>query len=214
MRYQRSGDNVFETIMRKHDIYGNWLYIPFNFRQTARIQILLQNLRIQFQREIGEDELVRLWVGNFPGDRDKIRQAYASVPGGFNVNSMTLFSGETNHDFCQYKINCRNCWRSRRSGCLYTGDYDASGTIKWKELTNAYHNYWNHIGCVQVPHHGSHHNFNPDFLKLDAYFIITAGYANKYHHPHASVMRAFLLRGIMPHIVTEHVGSAVYFVIC
>lgn len=221
MRYQRSGDNVFETIMLERDMYhtayGNWLYIPFNFRQTDRVQTLLQNLRIQFQKEIMGDELVRLWVGNSPGDRDKIKQAYASVPGGFNVNSMTLFSGETNHNFHQYKINCHNCcscWRSRPSGCLYTGDYDASGSMKWKELINDYYSCWEHIGCVQVPHHGSKHNFNPDFLKLDAYFIISAGYANKYHHPHASVMRAFLLQGIMPHIVTEHAGNAAYFAIC
>ena len=93
------------------------------------------------------------------------------------------------------------------------GDYEASGAAKWKELTKAYHKYWDHIGCVQIPHHGSCYNFNHDFLKINASFVISAGYSNKHHHPHASVIKAFMLKGIMPYIVTEQAGSAAYFVI-
>ena len=220
LRRQRSGDNVFEDIKAsyhlKNTAYDKWLYIPFNFRQTARVQSLLNNLQGQFQRTITEDEMVRLWENNNPGDRDKIKQAYAKVPGGFNVNSMTLFSGEIGDTLSQYKRGCCSipyfpgC---KSPGCLYMGDYDASGTMKWKDLQKAYQRYWQHIGGVQIPHHGSHHNFNPDFLRMDAFFIISAGYTNRYHHPHASVVKAFLLKGIMPHIVTEQAGSAAHFVI-
>lgn len=218
--YRRSGEDVFETIKHSYGrvfpAYDRWLYIPFNFRQSKRIQVLLTNLKGQFHKDITEGELVRLWENNVPGDRDKIKQAYLKVPGGLNVNSMTLFSGETDRGLRQYKQGCCS-WRchegERQSGCLYTGDYDASGSMKWKELKSAYQKYWNHIGCVQIPHHGSRHNFNPDFVGLKAFFVVSAGYANKYRHPHASVIKALILGGITPHIVTEQAGSAAFFVI-
>ncbi len=218
--YHRSGEDVFETIKRPYDsllpLYDKWLYIPFNFRQTKRVQILLDNLKIQFQRDITEVELVRLWEKGHPGDRDKIKQAYLNVPGGLNVNSMVLFSGEIDHGLRQYRHGgCGGycCCGDTPSGCLFTGDYDAAGAMKWKELKGAFQRYWAYIGCVQIPHHGSRHNFNADFVRMRAFFVLSAGYANRYHHPHASVIKAFLLRGIMPHIVTEQPGSAVFFVI-
>lgn len=220
--YQRSGEDVFGSIYGKktigNTIYDKWLYIPFNFRQQTRVGILLDNLRNQFGSDITEDDLVQIWKNNAPGDRDKIKQAYRNIPGNFNTNSMVLFSGETDYGLRQYTYGhcmrcCPWCDIAKRSGCLYTGDYDASGAIKWKELKKAYKEYWKHIGCVQIPHHGSYHNFNEDFLQMDAYFVISAGYANRYHHPHSSVVKALLLKGIMPHIVTEQVGSAAYFLI-
>ena len=165
LRYQGSGNNVFEDIKYPYDmkdtVYNKWLYIPFNFRQTTRVQTLLNNLADQFQRIITGDEMVQLWENNNPGDRDKIKQAYAEVPGDFNTNSMTLFSGEIDNIFRQYERGCCNkCCplKSKSSGCLYMGDYDASGAKKWKELTDAYQRYWQHIGCVQIPHHGSWRN--------------------------------------------------------
>ena len=34
---------------------------------------------------------------------DKIKRAYLNVPGGLNVNSMVLFSGEIDHGLRQYR---------------------------------------------------------------------------------------------------------------
>lgn len=199
-------------------IYSKWLYIPFNFRLKNRVVDLMNNLEKIYGRKITEDEVANLWRQNASGDRHKIREAYKKVPGSFNTNSMTLFSGEINNQFKQYansycrKYLLRYC-RPTHSGCLYTGDYDASGKMKWRQLIDAYKKYWEHIGCVQIPHHGSKHNFNPDFLNMDAFFVISCGYSNKYRHPHPSVIRLFLSQFIFPHIVTEHVGSAAYYVI-
>ena len=77
--------------------------------------------------------MVQLWEKNAPGDRDKIKQAYAELPGGFNTNSMTLFSGEIDNILRQYERGCCNkrCpLTSKPSGCLYMGDYDAFGAKK------------------------------------------------------------------------------------
>lgn len=219
---RRSGDNISGDINIRGTsggaLYNEWLYIPFNFRQEDRIVKLMDALEKIYKRRITEDEVEKLWRNNASGDRDKIREAYKRVPDNFNTNSMTLFSGETHKRFRQfantcYRKYCFGCLNYTPSGCLYTGDYDASGKYEWRQLENAYIDYWEHIGCVQIPHHGSRHGFNPDFLDMNAYFVISCGYANQYRHPHASVMRSFLLRFICPHIVTEHVGSAAFYVI-
>lgn len=219
---RRSGDNIFTDINNSGTsggaLYSEWLYIPFNFRQGERIDILMKKLEDIYKRPITEDEVEELWRNNASGDRDKIREAYKGIPDDFNTNSMTLFSGETHKQLRQFANTCcrkyrLGCHDLTPSGCLYTGDYDASGKFNWSQLENAYRDYWKHIGCVQIPHHGSGRSFNRGFLDMNAFFVISCGYANKYRHPHASVMRSFLLRFIFPHIVTEHVGSAAYYVI-
>ena len=83
------------------------------------------------------------------------------------------------------------------------GDYDASGPKKWETLRDAYEEYWKSIGCVQVPHHGSKHNFNEQLLNNNWEYIISVGKKNRYRHPHAKVMREFMLKNIMPYIITE-----------
>lgn len=192
-------------------IKSRWLYIPFNFRQEGRIKQLMDNLRSQFGRVISEDDLEMLWRKGNNSDCDKIKRAYKNVSGSLNTNSMTLFSGEIDYRLSQYLPN--NCskyycfWKCeynyKPSGCLYMGDYDASGSQKWDQLKNAYDKYWDHIGCVQILHHGSRHNF-------DSFFVISAGLTNRYRHPHTSVMKSFLLNHIMPYVVTEQIGSAFY----
>lgn len=217
-----SGTNVFtdidNTYILNESMYSKWLYIPFNFRQKERINQLMDNLEKLYGRKITEDEVAELWIKNAFDDRNKIKQAYKNVQGDFNTNSMTLFSGETDYKFIQSDNMCcqKYCLRHyycTPSGCLYMGDYDASGKIKWRELVNAYKKYWQHIGCVQIPHHGSKRSFNQEFLKMNAFFIISSGFSNKYHHPHAYVIRSFLLNNIMPHVVTEQVGSAAFYII-
>lgn len=221
---RRSGDNVYGDIKNDTGInvtmYSEWLYIPFNFRQHERIDKLMDNLAIQFGKVITEYDLREIWRNNIPGDRDKIKEAYKKVPGTLNTNSMTLFSGEINYDLRQFiGASCFNYCRRffgchyKPSGCLYTGDYDAAGKRKWAQLKKAYENYWDYIGCVQIPHHGSLHNFNDDFLDMNAFFVISCGFSNRNRHPHASVIKSFLLRCIMPYIVTEQIGSAAYFLI-
>lgn len=215
---RESGDNVFDDMRSDNFIERDWLYIPFNFRQRDRIVKLYDNLAKQFERTIGEDELEQLWRGRIPADLDKIMKAYEKAPGGMNTNSMSLFSGCAGHESVQYlRTGCKFCWcekhwhcfKSKISGCLYTGDYGASGKMKCEQLSRAYGEYWKHVRCVQVPHHGSKHNFNGNFLVMKAIFVISAGYTNKYQHPHASVIKAFLLRNEMLYIVTEQAGSSV-----
>lgn len=218
IRQSPSGENVTSEIIRGVKASGflnRWLYIPHNFRQVDRVKQLEDALYLEFGKHMTNEDLMTIWYMNIQSDCDKIKRAYGVVKGSFNTNSMTLFSGEIEGLFRQYDGNrCRcygqcGCIRERKSGCLYMGDYEASGIYKWNSIKNAYDSYWNHIGCIQIPHHGSKHNFNKLLLDVDAYFIISAGYNNRFRHPHAIVVKEILNKGCIPYIVTEHVGSAV-----
>lgn len=216
-----SGQNLMDDIINSRRLHNDsliskWEYIPYNFRQSARIEKLFIELRDKFKRKININELENLWRYGSNNDRDEIKEAYKKVPGTLNTNSMTLFSGTTNPESFQY-VNCwdgcfctRCCqWcvdvcQKQMSGCLYMGDYDASGSQKWMNLKEAYKLYWNNIGCVQVPHHGSRHNFNKELLAIKCIYVISAGYSNKYRHPHAPVLKQFIFNHIIPYIVTEY----------
>ena len=142
---------------------------------------------------------------------------------------MTLFSGIRNYAFFQaledeFPINkhcigsasCKYCDcslppYSYPSGCLYTGDYDASGMRKWKDLKHVYNDYWHYIGCLQIPHHGSHNNYNHEFCDCFSHIIISAGVNNKYGHPDADVVKDLLMNCRNIHLVTEKKWSQVSF---
>ena len=222
-----SGEDAFanESINRGTGS-EHWVYIPYNYRNVARAEQLMINLEKQFGRRLSPREMERIWRADAPGDRDKIKAAYIHVSGGTNTNSMTLFSGIRKMSIRQQPIKsplcicgvCKCCTCAshcfdRPAGCLYTGDYDASGRDKWKKLRGAYDSYWEYIGAVQVPHHGSIRSFNDELADMDAYSFISAGYSNRHRHPHSSVIKRFVLNGKVPYIITEQVGSAAFFMI-
>ena len=106
---------------------------------------------------------------------------------------------------------CISCVKP--AGCLYTGDYDASGKQKWKSLKDGYLEQWDAIGCLQIPHHGSGHNYNSGFSTLNSFFVISAGRSNRYRHPHSKVVKKLMFNNRYPFIVTEDSASAVHLVV-
>ncbi len=209
---------IFEpsgALVKKHE----WLYIPFNFECSARAKKLEEALDKAFPgKTIDGKVLEEIWKNGTPADRDKIKEAYRSVRGDFNTNSMVLFSGETTGRYVQEPVcvnhlyvrrwghsGCLGCLSRRkcfgcmvdlsRAGWLYTGDYDTTGVRKWKQMWDKYGRYRESIGGVQIPHHGSRHNYNPDLNKFDyKYAVISAGENNIFKHPHKGVLKDLLLR--------------------
>lgn len=188
-----------------------WHYIPFNFRNKERIKCLKAELKKANISLSAIDDTF------FENNKEKLKEIYGKIPGNFNTNSMTLFSGACS-ELIRQTIPCTKRWFCgslcccKTSGCLFMGDYDASGKIKWAQLKKAYQRYWRCIGCVQVPHHGSIHNFNDNLLSIDAEFVISAGSKNK-DHPHPKVIMKFLSCGKRPYIVTEDPQSILYMII-
>ena len=68
---------------------------------------------------------------------------------------------------------------------------------------------------MQVPHHGSIHNFNIDifnfFPKINALFI-SAGEKNRYRHPSGKVVKDILRTGRFLRLVTENKSSMLQFI--
>jgi beta-lactamase superfamily II metal-dependent hydrolase len=88
-------------------------------------------------------------------------------------------------------ITCDNCASEeiKNSGCLYTG-----------------------IGTLQVPHHGSIHNFDSAILDKSNIkcAVISYGIRNTYGHPSSRVIEDLSLRSVSVHHVTEDTRSMVY----
>lgn len=220
-----SGENILNKL--GINIPKNlWVYIPFNFREKDRIKDLSMELEKCGVFDINEKNILELWQEGNKDMLQKIKETYEKLPGSLNINSMIVYSGEEKgeYEYEQYFINSYYYMflnyayykffpKITRSGCLYTGDYDASDD-KWQQLTEKYTEYWENIGCIQVPHHGSKDSYNCDISqKRNSFFVISAGETNQYNHPHYSVIMNLLFNHCYPFIVTENFRSMIRFMI-
>ena len=229
---QDNADTSFSSVMgHSQSSYGafrDWEFVHYNFREQSRIEELkaalgreLQLSDEELQSELNNAYLQSKW--NDKKTREKIKQAYKSIPGPFNANSMTLFSGSRRaglHQISLHQERLRHCHpllsrqsfplqdfycspRPTASGCLYTGDYNAGASQEWTTLKRHYQPYWDSIGCIQIPHHGSRYCFNEELVNANAFFVISAGLGNHYHHPHAEVIAMLREKGHLPAVVTQ-----------
>lgn len=219
-----SGKDISHYIFDDEMLSNYWLYIPFNFQYQSKKEILMKELNLIFGNSSEKNnyfDLEKLWKNSSNETKNKIKKVFECLPDSLNTNSMTLYSGTSkysgvqfvrcNHS-CSYPCCCCD-FHYKNVGCLYTGDYDAGKLTNFEELRKKYIKYWENIGCIQIPHHGSKNNYNNHFSKLDAYFVISAGKNNKYRHPHSYVMKDLLLNDHYPFIITEEIGSAVYLIV-
>lgn len=224
----RSGANVLDYLNYTNDVTTkNWLYIPFNFKRIERRNQFINELNDNLKKhninidERDLSELLTQW--NNRVIQKAVKEAYEKIPGNLNINSLVLFSGILDKNITQgfsYNKNLINCWFcdcnycclicKKSCGCLYTGDYEAKGKQMWEELTTAYKNYWDYIGCVQIPHHGSIESYNTNFSKMNAFFVISASTINRrYKHPHEKVLKDLVINRKYPFIVNEEEISKV-----
>lgn len=216
---------------------NNWIFAPFNFHMQSHIDALKDELCASFglnRTELTNTKLSELWQSEEA--RKTITQAYKSVLGEFNTNSMTLFSGRSSNVGCQIET-CRcpcplplHCCESfyfhhewfhhwlkrsqKAAGCLYTGDYNAHGAAPWNALKQHYSSYWDSIGCVQIPHHGGRLNYNAEFCDFDAIFAVSAGLGNSYGHPNGDVLASLRENGRPVSVITQDPQSVFSTVVC
>jgi len=68
----------------------------------------------------------------------------------------------------------------------------------------------NFVGTLQVPHHGSKHNFSADILLSNMFYaVFSYGKDNSYKHPSDEVLRQLLANDIFPLLVIEDSSSQV-----
>lgn len=215
----------------------DWVYLPHNFREDTRKQIFETELKkinlsmsiLDSNGKVDLQELKKLWIQGTKSDKSEIKKAYSKVPGSLNVNSMMLYSGAgLPFNSCSNKCRLFSCIYHHNgnheyiyfNGCLYTGDYEAgkydwnkkkwiSCKQKWDSVENVYSKYFRNIGLVQIPHHGSRHNYNEGFRKkinFAAYFA-SAGKHNRYRHPHKEVLVDLISNQKCINTITEDANS-------
>ena len=199
---KKSGEDIAKEIKGlKHSCNENkWELIPYNFKQETRIIEFEENLEKEFGKKISLKEVEKIWKEN-EDNREKIKKVYESLKGDLNTNSMTLFSGvrqarkQIQYDSSYVKL-----------GCLYTGDYKAEKD-KWETLEQAYEGYWEWIGMIQVPHHGSSRNCNDTLISKKAVYFLSAGEKNSYKHPSPEVVKNIMFKyNNSLYVVTENKG--------
>lgn len=198
--------------------YGDWVFVPYNHLNEERGKDFRDKLQ-----EVGID-VGKLENPGYVLDKDrcqKIKACYKEIDGGINQNSMFLYSGPSvgkgvsmyfwgggirwDHNYhwsCFYD----HYFNSDRVACLYTGD----GDLNKVDVEAVYGKYWEFIGTIQIPHHGSlpSFNFERDILEAE-YFLcpISVGKNNSYGHPSQRVISRILFHRSCPMLVTEDVCS-------
>lgn len=210
----------------------DWELIPHNVKYHSRRQKLIDELdklihEKEFVKEIvgqglktfktAEELLSKLNERDFAGKvlvmpnlRKAIRRAYASIEGGTNENSLLLYSGPKSGitrymlEYCMPERPWCDC-RIAQAACLYTGD-GACDMADWKKKYAAV---WDHVGTIQLPHHGSVESFDVDTYPVDRQYIfpVSFGTYNTYGHPSGKVLAYLMMCDCCIQMVTEMANS-------
>lgn len=199
---------------------NDWVYIPFNYDYENRNKQFLdelQNKGIDVDRlKTDPDYIIDKKV------KDRIRNIFKSsgVSGDINENSMFLYSGPSckkdlykhfwrGKGWC-YDICCchfdsfHHPCHSHRVACLYTGD----GDLNKVDVKKIYTKYWDLIGTIQIPHHGSSASFNVNVLHTGRFLCpMSVGNTNPYGHPSQRVIAEILSNRCFPILITEDADS-------
>lgn len=194
-------------------ISESWCFKTFCIRNDMAVQSVKDNFAATFGGQATPERIAELLTTEPKGKTKKdIRSLYCKIKGKFNSHSLTMYSGSP--DLTRRQKRAASCLDdglssvyevpdNSGSGCLYTGDFEASNPCHWDQLKTAYKNLWPNIGCVQVPHHGSYRNFNSKFVGMEAYSVISAGFGNTYHHPSQSVLAKYQRKNRFPFVVSQ-----------
>ena len=147
--------------------------------------------------------------------RDLIKKAYAKVKGGtkHNCYSMTLFSGPKSSEVLKMSISgryrhldLRNIQVTNLINCMYMGDIELKDSesknydeikfpesmTKWGAFSTAYKGEYKSVGVVQIPHHGSINNYNPNIINSNMLAILSVQNPNTHNshlHPNPKVKK-------------------------
>lgn len=215
---------------------SDWVFIPFNYKHKERSKEFLDNLEddeieklkssehifvSEFRNKIKKtykkvsgninENTMFLYSGPYKKDSQLYKGLYWSFK-HLKESSFNYFLNTPSPSLskCSFFAPCKCHFLEDflpclyRVACLYTGD----GDLNKADMEKIYKDYWNLIGTIQIPHHGSLKSFNRSILE-DQYFLcpISVGKNNSYGHPSREVFREILLHGSYPICVTEDVDS-------
>ena len=224
-RFYISNAVVGKDVTNK-DLTDCWRFIPFNYRADERMKKFEDELlkRGWPIKEIGK----RYLSGDYKDVKETLKgmkEVYKGVCGGLNDSSMILYSGKEKNDFIdtyapfflhyfpktekQRPVEVLS-WGESQSGCLYMGDINLNRDSIVADIKGKLGQHLNFVGTLQVPHHGSKHNFSADILLSNMFYaVFSYGKDNSYKHPSDEVLRQLLANDIFPLLVIEDSSSQV-----
>lgn len=162
----------------------NWIYVPYNLnynKYAKQIQAELKTKNITTSSEL---------LGSLAKDKQEIIDIYKRVLGGaknFNINSLVVYSGSSEQtDKIGLVVQSFNIIMLKKLGVLYMGDFNAKEDFNMKKIKDKFSLYWDDIGIVQIPHHGSKHNYHIELSWKSSASLISSGF--KYSHPSQEVL--------------------------
>ncbi len=215
-------DAVDQKDASNEDLTDCWRFIPFSYKADERMkkfedELLKRGWPIM---EIGK----RCLSGDYKALKD-MKEVYKDVCGGLNESSMILYSGKEKEDiiytdapsFLHYFPKMEKqislevlIWGGSQSGCLYMGDINLNRDSIVADIKGKLGQHLNFVGTLQVPHHGSEHNFSADILLPSmCYAVFSYGKNNSYKHPSVEVLRQVVAKYIFPLLVIEDSSSQV-----
>jgi hypothetical protein len=193
-----------------------WLFIPYNPPINSNYDKGFYNFfkgKLKINYDFGFEDLID--IVHKEGLK-KCKQIYDDYfEKNHNAYSMTLFSGMASPhlysdycDCCYDKMIYHHCGKYRRlcsPNCLYTGDFDTKN--QFKNLKYFYAPYWKTISSIQVPHHGSRNNFDPQMYEYASRGFISVGEKNRYHHPNVDTLIGMHGMCCNPVLVTDSLST-------
>lgn len=191
----------------------NWVYLPFNFSYKSRSQLLIKKLK-KIINPFTADNFRNFYLSS-AANKNLVETIYLKsilgkqIPGGENTNSLVVYSGSA--DDSSFLRLLGQLFRTdmvytydNRVGCIYMGDYDSHGSKKYNEFEVAFYRYLPKVSTIQIPHHGSKHNYCDDLLNFaDGIYSVISARKDNIHHPAPSVVKSILVNKGIPILVTE-----------
>lgn len=196
-----------------------WEYIPFNFKNDKLI-LDIENAYRNARYDIPDANRIN------DAELDIAKDIFDIVLKSGkkrNAHSMILYSGAKNpynwmlstlfNNYCGIFCCHHSCFfRCYETGCLYFGDFDLSDKAVISKISNKYYidRVKENICIMQIPHHGSIHNFNIEIFKFFSsikFLFISAGEKNRYRLPSSKVVKDVLRTGRLLRLVTENKSS-------
>ena len=208
----------------------NWVFIPFCSKQNERRKLFEDKLK---EEELSRNDINEMFSNGvnkkeYNKNKKKLIEIYKSIlpNNDLNETSMALYSGPEEawdnsmiHFYSKFdfRLHFRPTYPyffkeyEFQSGCLYTGDINLNKDDLVAYIRNKLSEELECIGTLQVPHHGSRHNFEESILTVGniscAFFSF--GIRNDYGHPAYSVFYDVKENGITPCLVTEELKTIV-----
>lgn len=154
----------------------DWLYIPFNHEMEARHSEFLQILQDNqvpidnLSDFLSQDNRAELWRDY----KEELISAYKQISfNNLNMDSMAVYSGIGSPNNFQYETSLvmnglPSITGSLPTGALYTGDIKITGA----EFFKRYDDFESQISILQIPHHGSKHNFDERLYRYGSKKIV------------------------------------------